>query len=284
MHITLASTLDLDGDKGEINKIEKFNNNLVAFQDTGIANINYNENVALTATNGVPVELANSGKVTGKTYLSTSVGAFNKQSIVNTEQDIIFIDDNTRELYSLATIAKGSFSRTLNMHSYFYNQNNYLKEWTLEDPSNFKLFYDKQTKDIYIVNVDNCLAYSLVHGGFTSFYDYENTPYFINIGNDVLAIKIDENGSWLYNQYKGDYGNFFDNQQPYSMEIIANNNGALTDSVWETIESKVGVYNDLNIYQDSEFMFNHIYVNNDYQSSDEELYWDKSYPSILKEI
>ena len=180
------------------------------------------------------------------------------------------------------SIAKGSFSRTINMHSYFYNQNNYLKEWTLEDPSNFKLFYDKQTKDIYIVNVDNCLAYSLVHGGFTSFYDYENTPYFINIGNDVLAIKIDENGSWLYNQYKGDYGNFFDNQQPYSMEIIANNNGALTDSIWETIESKVSVYNDLNVYQDSEFMFNHIYVNNDYQSSDEELYWDKSYPSNLK--
>lgn len=282
MHITLASTLDLDGDKGEINKIEKFNNNLVAFQDTGIANINYNENVALTATNGVPVELANSGKVTGKTYLSTSVGAFNKQSIVNTEQDIIFIDDNTRELYSLATIAKGSFSRTLNMHSYFYNQNNYLKEWTLEDPSNFKLFYDKQTKDIYIVNVDNCLAYSLVHGGFTSFYDYENTPYFINIGNDVLAIKIDENGSWLYNQYKGDYGDFFNIQRPYSIEIIANNNGVLTDSIWETIESKVSVYNDLNVYQDSEFMFNHVYVNNDYQSSDEELYWDKSYPSNLK--
>jgi hypothetical protein len=44
-NITLASTLDLDGDKGPVRSLKRFNNNLFAFQDKGISQILYNDNV-----------------------------------------------------------------------------------------------------------------------------------------------------------------------------------------------------------------------------------------------
>ena len=41
-NITMASVLDLDGDKGAVNTINRFNNVLIAFQDKGISNILFN--------------------------------------------------------------------------------------------------------------------------------------------------------------------------------------------------------------------------------------------------
>ena len=40
--INLASSLKLDGDKGELTKIKRWNNSLIAFQEKGLAVINFN--------------------------------------------------------------------------------------------------------------------------------------------------------------------------------------------------------------------------------------------------
>lgn len=92
-NITLASVLDLDGDKGKIRALRRFNNELIAFQDRGISNILYNSRTPLSSTDGIPIELANSGKVDGKRYLSDKIGCTNKWSIRETPNGIYFIDD-----------------------------------------------------------------------------------------------------------------------------------------------------------------------------------------------
>jgi len=41
-NITLASTLDLDGDKGKVNALKRYNNDIIAFQNRGISDILFN--------------------------------------------------------------------------------------------------------------------------------------------------------------------------------------------------------------------------------------------------
>lgn len=79
--------MDLDGDKGYIRALRRINNNIIAFQDKGISQILYNENMQISSTEGVPIEIANSGKVNGKRYLSDKVGCTNKWSICESLMD-----------------------------------------------------------------------------------------------------------------------------------------------------------------------------------------------------
>lgn len=72
--INTSSSLDLDGDKGKLTKLVRWRNQIFALQEHGVSRIKYNENVALSTNQGVPVELANSGAVTGKEYLNDIYG------------------------------------------------------------------------------------------------------------------------------------------------------------------------------------------------------------------
>lgn len=42
-NLTMASTLDLDGDKGEITALRRINDSIIAFQTKGVSQILYNE-------------------------------------------------------------------------------------------------------------------------------------------------------------------------------------------------------------------------------------------------
>lgn len=97
--VSLASILELDGDRGNLNKLLRFNNQLIAFQDTGVSQILYNENTQISTTEGVPIEIANSGKVQGKRYLSNTIGCSNKWSIVSSPSGVYFMDNNDKTIY-----------------------------------------------------------------------------------------------------------------------------------------------------------------------------------------
>lgn len=125
---TLASTLDLDGDKGSITALRMHNNNILAFQDKGISQILYNENVQISPTNGVPIEIANSGKVTGKRYLSDSIGCSNKWSICRTPNGTYFIDDITKGIFLLNN-QLDNISDRLGFHSWINSRSTGINVW-----------------------------------------------------------------------------------------------------------------------------------------------------------
>ena len=85
--------MDLDGDKGELQALRRFNNDIYAFQDTGISKVIFNPRVQINASDGVPIEIANSGKVDGKVYLTDKYGCQNKWSITETPSGLYFVDD-----------------------------------------------------------------------------------------------------------------------------------------------------------------------------------------------
>ena len=238
--VTLASILDLDGDKGKLNKIIRFNDQLIAFQDTGISQIMFNENTALTTTEGVPIEIANSGKVQGKRYISNSIGCSNKWSIAESPLGIYFMDSNDRSIYM--------FNGQLNNLSTQNGFNTWCKKnivsnsmWTPASFGNFVGCYDKQNQDVLFVNRETALAFSEKLGAFTSFYDYGEASWLCNLGNASIWVKDGENNnSKLWRHQGGEYCNFFGEQKDYGMILIGNPE-PLTDKIFTNLEFRACV-------------------------------------------
>lgn len=246
-NITLASILELDGDKGEISKLARLNDQLLCFQNTGISQILYNENVQIASTTGVPIEIANSQKVQGKRYLSNTVGCSNKWSTCNTPAGIYFIDSNDKSLYrigdGLTNISQqGGFNTWAKKNIHTSNI-----KW---DPVNFNTFvtyYDRLNQDVLFINKTRALAFSEKLGVFTSFYDYGSTPFFCNL--DDTGIWINANGS-IWKHQAGDYCKFFGEYKPYSITLVGNPEPQI-DKIFTNLEFRACITGEGNIMYDT---------------------------------
>lgn len=222
-NITLASTLDLDGDKGTVRALRRFNNNILAFQDRGISQVLYNENMQISSTDGVPIEIANSGKVNGKRYISDRIGCTNKWSMCETSNGIYFIDDITKGIF-LFNGQLNNISDKFGFHSWINRASKNVSIWNPVDFDSFVTYYDKVNGDVFFISRDECLAFSEPLGQFSSFYSYEKMPYFTNLEDRGIALNVEGTGTlykpWLHNE--GDYNMFFGVYQPFYTTVIAN--------------------------------------------------------------
>ena len=217
--ITTNASVDLDGQKGKINSIINYQNNLYVFQDKGISNLLYNPQAQITATDGTPIELANSGRVEGYRYLTDNIGCQNKYSIKNTEDGVFFIDNINKGIYLLSVgqaPSVNSLSETLGFSSWI-NDLVYKEQRTVNN-DNFITFNDIKHKDIYFVTKDYCLGFNSTLKSFVSFYSYENTDIMININDNLYAI----NNGKIYKQFDGDYCNIYGKQKPYNITLVCN--------------------------------------------------------------
>lgn len=229
-NITLASTLDFDGDKGSIRALRRFNNNIFAFQDKGISQILYNENMQVASTEGVPIEIANSGKVNGKRYLTDKIGCTNKWSMCETPNGIYFVDDITKGIF-LFNGQLSNISDKLGFHSWINRTSKGIDIWNPVDFDSFVTYYDKVNGDVFFISKEECLGFSESLGQFTSFYSYEHTPYFSNLKDQGIWIK--DSKIWLHND--GDYNMFFGAYKPFYSIVIANSD-MQSDKIFNTLE------------------------------------------------
>ena len=252
-NVTLASNLDMDGDKGEVTALRRFNDQLIVFQDTGIARIIYNVNAAIATTAGVPIEIANSGKVEGKQYFSDTIGCSNRDSMVTTPYGIYFMDSHDKGIY-LFNGQLANLSTQGGMNSWVKgNMPAPEEKWNPVGYGNFKAFYDRLNQDVLFVNAEKALAWSEKLQAFTSFYSYGYTPYFVNLANTGLWIRnpytVDNNGTettvaaslWKHNA--GGYCNFFGTQQPYWMTLVGNPEPQ-ADKIFTNLELRASVEGD----------------------------------------
>jgi hypothetical protein len=283
-NLTLASVLDMDGDKGEVRSIKNFNNKLIAFQDTGISEILYNESMQMTTTDGVPVEIANSGKVTGKRYITTKIGCANKWSICETPSGIYFIDDYTKGIYVYANEAPLNISDKFGFHSWINKTSKGINIWNPIDFDGFVTYYDKVNGDVFFITKDECLAFSELLSQFTSFYSYENTPYFSNLKDRGILFNIEAGTSdyypWLLNE--GDYNMFFGKYQPFYTTVVVNdeNTKAQQDKIFDNLEFTSDSWKDDTLLNST---FDTLTVWNEYQKGVSKLNNIKNKPSSLKQ-
>ena len=243
-NITLASVSDADGTIGEITKVLNWGDSLFLFQNHGISQIGYDEKTAISTTNGVPLELANSGKYTGLTYISKEVGCQNKWSISTSKNGIFFIDDARQELM---TINEGlpSVSTLQGFDALMIQQlPTVFHKWTPVRFDNFVTYYDRLSNDIYFINANICLAWNEITKTFTSFYNYENVSYMANIGNHSLMWK---DGIWAARENTA-YSTFFNDIKDYWMTIVCDGQTSegsafSADKVFNNIEYRADCFN-----------------------------------------
>lgn len=245
-NVTMANTLEMDGDKGEVTKLIRLNDQLLCFQDTGISQILYNDNVQIASTTGVPIEIANSQKVQGKRYLSNTIGCSNKWSIVSTPLGIYFMDNTNKSIYV--------FNGQLNNLSSTGGFNTWCKKnilntngtWTpTAFNDNFVGYYDIINQDVLFIgeDEDNALAFSEKFNTFTSFYDYGNTPYFCNLEGKGVWFKAISNNTDLWQHQAGEYCSFFGSYKPYGMTLVGNPEPQ-TDKIFTNLEFRATIDTD----------------------------------------
>ena len=244
LRTTLMSSINVSGDCGKISAIKKDEeNNLVVFQDTGIAVILYN-NQTLQATDLAPIELVNNNKVNGLKYISSTIGCSNKWAIQPSEFGIIFADSKTKTLWKLNNGKCVDLSLTSGMKSWFLKHSND-KAWSHKVYKNFKISYDIVNKDFYLINVDSCLCYN---GEVAiSFYDYEDTPALFSLHNKYYCFKSaaqETEGKYItevHSMFTGEYNKFFGVFKDSSMTYLANKNPT-RDKTFTNFEYRCDMY------------------------------------------
>lgn len=243
--ISLASILNVDGDKGKVRALRRYNNDILSFQDRGISQILYNENVQIATTTGVPIEIANSGKVSGKRYISNHIGCYNKWSICSTPTGIYFMDDIGKDIF-LFNGKLNNISDRLGFHSWIVQNFPELKIW---NPRDFATggeitYYDKINGDVMFITGNTCLTFSEPLSHFSSFYSYERTPYFANLEDRSILWHLDDSigttlsdsnkyQAWMHRE--GNYNYFFNVYQPFYTTIVVNEH-PLMDKIFNNLE------------------------------------------------
>lgn len=239
-HITLASSYDCDGNKGPLNRITRLDNNLVAFQSNGVAQILFNENVQLQASEGLPIELANSGKLQGLRYYTTETGCQNKWSVSVMPNGIYWIDGRVKEFYVLSE-GISQLSTTKLMSTWFHTNKATSGVWNPSSWSGFLSLHDSTTGELFLTSGTDCLCFDTLAGEFTSFYDYNETSAMFTIGGHVITAARDKSSNnandtlWLHRRSKVSHCNFYGVQYPFWVEVICNNNNQSSDYGMEKI-------------------------------------------------
>lgn len=276
-NITLASTLDLDGDKGRLRAMKLFNNEIIAFQDNAISNILFNSRVQMNASDGIPIEIANSGKVDGKRYISNHIGTVNKFGIIETPLGLYFMDNNSTSIYQyngqLNDISDGLGFRAW--------CSDHIKPDEFGKPLDqiFTGHYDRSNSDLYFNNPQYSLGFSSLLNQFTSFYSYQNIPFMFNVRDKFFSLRLQGGNTEVWEQNAGDYNYYYGEFQPFYTHIIANKD-MTKDKVFNTLEFRADSYMDDTLLNYD--TFDRLDVWNEYQRGSLVLSDRINHPSSLK--
>lgn len=282
-NITLASVLDLDGDKGSVKALRRYNNTIISFQDKGIAEILFNTRTQMTTTQGVPVELANSGTVDGKRYITEKSGCLNKWSIVETKAGIYYIDNINKSINVLGQNIS-SLSESKGFRSWITNRNS-IDIWNPEDFNNFVAYWDKTNSDVYFVSDElstiedssyNVLCYNELLGNFSSFFNYGRLQMLTSVQDRLVAFRnVDGTKLWL--QREGNYDYIFNEYQPFHVMYRVTPE-PYYDKTFTNLEWRADIFD---MSQTNEYMpevgvltdetFDHLKVWNEYQGNEVDL-------------
>lgn len=250
--INLANTLNLDGSQGKVVNIASYNSILLAFQESAVQQLIFNPRIQIQASDGIPIEIANSQKMHGTRILSDTIGCQDKFSMTLSPYGLYFIDNNNNSVY----LFDGKINDLgANLGQLYWFRENYSnttwKYKTTESGNNsIRLAYDPKYKDVYFtpgINADettrNTLCYSELLGKFSGLFTYDNAVL-IPTDNKLFSIYDGENGDLcLYEHTWGKGGTkIFGKKRDYSFSFISNPNSTI-NKTFDTIELRANLYN-----------------------------------------
>lgn len=279
-NVTLANTLDMPGNKGEITALRLFNDNLICFQKKAISKILFNERTQIPVTDGVPIEISNGYKVGGSVFMSDSVGCQNKWSIVEAPSGLYFVDNNTDTIWRYGSKLE-NLSDSLGMRQWVVS-NHTLSPWSPlpKSGNNIRSYYDAKYDDVYFVpgiGLDSddepvykeALCYSGKLGQFTSFMSYGKAIAMFNIEDSFFAFKQrpitgENTRDWvdLWKNFDNDNNTIFGDSYPCSLSFISNKDPMVT-KVFDNVDYSADIFRNGEL---TPWTFSSIEVENEYQS------------------
>jgi len=262
--------IDLEGAYGPINHILTFKDNLFSFQDKGIAKIAVNPRVQVQGQDGFSIELGKGDVLYRKDYLTTNSGSINKWGIIAGKRGIYYYDALNRGLGRIPNETEVLLSDASGMHS-FFNSNYDYDSIVVDNPLNnagVVLGRDNYNSDIFITVLQKDKSFTWVFNELTdSFIDRKTyTPSrYINLGEKLL-IPPTGNNTDLWEQYNGEYNNFFGETEDSFITFQFNPEPTLA-TTFNTLEFTSETYID-RVDQPFE-TYTHIRAFNEYQDSGE---------------
>jgi len=284
-NITMSAIQQVNGQYGPINEITKLGDTLVLFQDHAICTIDFNNRTQISTEQGLPIELANSGKVQGVSYITTMYGCKNKHSIVNTKTGIYFIDDNNQAFMNISKEGIKDISTSAGMSVWFKKNIVFGSKWIGGELNNgFVCKYDEKFGDIYIMNNNNCIVYNELLQTFTSFFDNYRYAGMWSLNQKFYALDdINIGNALLYEMFGGDYSSDYSitykvNPEPYTDKIFTN-----LDIIADRYYNNDSPDDEPDILDTSVLPFTNIKVWNEYQNTGDVALTEEKYtPSVYK--
>lgn len=274
--ITSATPIDMDGENGEITSLNTWGESLLCFQEKAINQIMFNSRVQVQASDGVPIEIANSNKVDGVRLLSDHVGCKDKWSILSATTGLYFVDHSTDSLYTfngqLVNIgeANGMDWWPRDVHT----ENTWIPSlYPYGVINGIRLFYDDIYGDIYFTPgpstyQKDALCYSEQLGHFTSLMSYGGVQAMFNFADNFCSLKNKGNKTSLFINNKGQYNDFFGETKGWDFSFISNDNPTYT-KIFDTVELRADHYWTFETEQLLDTCpISYIQADNEYQHSD----------------
>ena len=253
-NLHLANSYDMDGSNGRLISILPFNDLLIGFQERAVSQILFNNRVQVQASDGFPVELANSQKVTGVRAYSNNIGCQDKFSMVTTPMGIYFIDNSARAIYKFdGQLTNISYQLG---HLYWVRENYANNSWMYKSNKDgnpgIRIYYDSKYQDVYFTpsltldgSAPEALCFSEQLGQFTSMMSYGGAVMF-SWRNKFLSLANNPTGRLtLWENFTGtDYNNIFGVVRPFSFSFISNDNPTVT-KIFDTIEFRADLYDKI---------------------------------------
>lgn len=264
--ITLASTTDADGSRGEITALRKFKDDLYCFQSNGIGKLLYNERVQIPTSDGVPIEIGNSNKMQGVKYISSMVGCQNKWACKETQSGIYFVDNNNPGIYRVTDDDNKivNLTKTKYMQKWFETTNiGLFGSWTPVNPTNGLISYDASLDEVLFTTLNDSLVYSPQLDCFVGFFSY-TSPAIHTL--EKYPITVDTNCK-IYRLREGSYSYFYDKYKPFGLSIVAypfSEGQFIRDCIYDNVWYKGDGFNSYGWYQPDEH-FDTLTTSNEYQ-------------------
>ena len=251
--------LDVESGYGPITELTTYKDALMYFQPNGFGTVQTNERSAVTDNSGKSLILASANPLTHYNYISTESGCSHRFGVVTTDSYIFFIDTLRKKIFKfgnglepisdskglsgkLRELCNGDIVNTdttlaeigIGVHGAYYPEHN----------SVFFTFMSEGNRlggdGSQVFQIADTLSFNLILDQFESFHSFAPGMY-LKTPNRLIC----ENPSIKsegYQIYKGDYGNYFGENEASYVTVISNEYPQIT-KVFNNLLLHTEVYN-----------------------------------------
>ena len=177
----LEDYTDLDGNRGEVNKLVTFKDNLYFLQSNGFGALAISPTSTVLDESGTSIVLGTGSVIQDFQYLSNTVGTVDSKSVISTEKGIYWVDRVAKKIYAFR--ANGLECIT-DIHG--------MKSWASREitkDTQLNTGYDTVNSEVLFSHGDyNSLVFNETINAFTSFYNTAPTT-FIEAKDKLLGIR-----------------------------------------------------------------------------------------------